>query len=299
MRKNLHVSALQMKIGYDIKGNTEKIIDAIDKAAKCDAGILVTPELCITHNLDNAPPLNLSLLNWSRTTIVKHARERHIGLALGTPDIRGGNLYNSVYLYAPDGRLIGYYDKTHLVGMPKGEAINHCPGNRLPVFTYEGVKVGILICFDLCFPENIRILCLKGARVLFIPNNCSGGTYPPEYRRAEDGAIYGMARFNEVHIIVANTGNGRQHVSTAIYDSKGVPVAVAPVDGDQFIHGVLDLTQNEKKGGSIKYRRGDLWSQPEHSRLLLATPPKIKRFLNKIKKSGHHSKALAKAKRVR
>lgn len=296
MRKELHVAALQMKMGYNIRQNTEKVLGAIDRAARCGADILLTPELCITHNLDSAPPLDVHLLNWARKSIVNHAKERRIGLILGTPDIRKGCLYNSAHIYDRKGKFIGYYDKTHLVGAPKGEAINHCPGDRLPVFNFEGVKIGILICFDITFPENIRILCLKGARILFCPLNCSGGTYTPAKRRAEDGAAFGMARFNEIHTVIANTGNGRQHVSTAIYDSGGLPVAVAPVDGDQFIHGVLDLTQNAKRRGTIIYRRCDLWSQPENRRLLLSTPRRIAGFLKRIKKSGHRSAALIKAK---
>jgi omega-amidase len=84
---------------------------------------------------------------------------------------RGGAKTNSVLVYQ-SGKLIHRYDKIHLF-RPTGDARFFDPGGALGGFTFSAagttVKAGVVICYDLRFPELIRALAKEGIDVLFVP----------------------------------------------------------------------------------------------------------------------------------
>jgi predicted amidohydrolase len=77
-----------------------------------------------------------------------------------------GKAYNTAYLLGRDGKELGRY---HKVNMPLAEQ-SLSRGNRFPVFpTPDLGEVGMLICYDLVFPETTRCLALAGADYIFVP----------------------------------------------------------------------------------------------------------------------------------
>ena len=82
---------------------------------------------------------------------------------------RGDQLYNVALLLGRDGEFVGAYDKVHLT---KDERENWrlTPGRDYPVFDLDFGRVGVMICYDGCFPEPARILALAGAEVVFFPS---------------------------------------------------------------------------------------------------------------------------------
>lgn len=79
----------------------------------------------------------------------------------------GDVIYNTAVMIDRAGRLCGTYRKTHL---PQGEADGGlAPGNGYPVFQTDFGTVGIMICWDLQFPEPARALALKGAEIILLP----------------------------------------------------------------------------------------------------------------------------------
>ena len=82
--------------------------------------------------------------------------------------------YDSIIVYGPDGQLLKNYRKTHLWG---GDERNNWSfgyvypeeGEAYTVFTINGIKVGVLNCYEAEFPELARILALKGAQLVVIP----------------------------------------------------------------------------------------------------------------------------------
>ncbi|MBL5782114.1 carbon-nitrogen family hydrolase [Heyndrickxia sporothermodurans] len=79
-----------------------------------------------------------------------------------------GKIFNTAVVINRQGEAIYQYDKVHLVPMlnePK-----YLEGGRIvpEVFELDGIKMGLIICYDLRFPEVIRPLALEGAEVLFI-----------------------------------------------------------------------------------------------------------------------------------
>jgi omega-amidase len=83
-------------------------------------------------------------------------------------DFRNDKFYNTSYVFNRQGDLIARYDKIHLFGLMNEERYLS-PGEERAVFKLDGVKCGLIICYDLRFPELIRALALDGIDILFVP----------------------------------------------------------------------------------------------------------------------------------
>jgi len=84
------------------------------------------------------------------------------------PTLRGDALYNTSYLFAPDG---SYHtqDKIHRTRWEK-EKWDTTAGDSLAVFATPYGKIAILVCYDIEFPELARAVCEAGAEILFVPS---------------------------------------------------------------------------------------------------------------------------------
>ncbi|MFA5120520.1 carbon-nitrogen hydrolase family protein [Zavarzinia sp.] len=92
-----------------------------------------------------------------------------IAIAYGYPEARPeGGVYNAAQVIDRDGRTLVNYRKCHLFGdLDRGAFV---PGEALaPLFTIDGVKIGILICYDVEFPESVRHLAIEGAALVIVP----------------------------------------------------------------------------------------------------------------------------------
>lgn len=77
-----------------------------------------------------------------------------------------GKGVNTAFVFSPDGSVY-HQDKIHLT---RGErAINTCAGNKLLPFEIDGVKCGIVVCYDVQYPELTQHLAEQGVEVLFVP----------------------------------------------------------------------------------------------------------------------------------
>ena len=80
----------------------------------------------------------------------------------------GGKHYNRALVVDPQGKLVTTYDKAHLVPFITVEDGVFEMGDKPCVFDMEGITAGTVICYDIRFPEWIRIYALRGIEVLFI-----------------------------------------------------------------------------------------------------------------------------------
>ena len=79
----------------------------------------------------------------------------------------GEDVKNTCYVYSRSGELVASYDKTHLFS-PMDEDKYFKKGDHLSLFSLDGVKCGVIICYDIRFPELVRTMALKGMDVLFV-----------------------------------------------------------------------------------------------------------------------------------
>ena len=97
------------------------------------------------------------------------AAELNIPIAAGsTADRRDGTVRNTARVFDRAGMQAACYDKIHLIGL-MGEDRIFIPGDRPCRFDLSGLPCGLMICYDLRFPELARSLALSGARLLLIP----------------------------------------------------------------------------------------------------------------------------------
>ena len=262
MRSPLKVAAFQMATADDVAANERRIHEGIAQAAEGGAGLLVLPECALSGYLP-APHLDYAGLAQAQDRIAAAVAGAGIWLALGTTSRQGGRLYNTALLLSPAGEAAARYDKTHL--MPDEVRVFE-PGRSLPVFSVGEWTVGIQICFDMRFAENWRILRRKGAQVVVHLSNAS--------RSAAwkvpvlEGAVRSRAAENGMFVVSANDARRPQMMVSAILDPDGRDLARAPENREAMIFAELD--RRAVTSGFLQARRTDLWSEPDHSRLLLS-----------------------------
>lgn len=102
------------------------------------------------------------------TRIGELAKKYKVNIVAGSvSNVRGGKVYNTAFVFDRAGSCIAEYDKTHLF-TPMGEDDYYTCGDHLCRFTLDGVKCGIIICYDVRFPELTRSLALQGLDMLFV-----------------------------------------------------------------------------------------------------------------------------------
>lgn len=105
------------------------------------------------------------------------AKEREVYVIYGSlePSSDGIHYYNILELVGPTGELLGQYRRTTPLGpwIYKGGQywdFNYQVGDLLPVFETKYCTIGLLLCSEVFVPELARILALKGAEIIFMPN---------------------------------------------------------------------------------------------------------------------------------
>jgi predicted amidohydrolase len=80
-----------------------------------------------------------------------------------------GVYYDTAFMIGPDGEIFGKYRKTHPAAVQSLEKIYFRAGNVFPVWEIKGIKVGVVICYDHCFPETVRSTTVNGAELVLGP----------------------------------------------------------------------------------------------------------------------------------
>ncbi|MEV5980623.1 carbon-nitrogen hydrolase family protein [Streptomyces sp. NPDC052114] len=150
--------------------NLAALDEAAARAAAAGAGLLVAPELFLTGYAigDDIARLAEPADGASAKAIAEIAARHDVGVVYGYPERAGESVFNSAQLIGPDGIRLANYRKTHLFGGFERGAFT--PGEQ-PVVQAElgGVRVGLMICYDVEFPENVRAHALAGTDLLVVP----------------------------------------------------------------------------------------------------------------------------------
>jgi beta-ureidopropionase len=187
--------------------------------------------------------------------LFKLARAKSIAMVFPFGERAGQYFYNSAAVFDRTGKHIGTYRKTHIPailpselkgGTGSYEKFYFSPGSEFPVWTLDGAKIGIQICYDRKFPEGSRALALKGAEVLFMP--ICAATYGETKLRGNTWELPLQARAYEngtfvVAVNRAGNENGRNHIGRSmIVNPVGAEIiAVASGDKPELLVATLDL----------------------------------------------------------
>ena len=172
-----------------------------------------------------------------------------------------GRVYNTSFLLGRDGKEIGRYHKVNLPLVEQGRARGH----EFPVFpTPDLGTVGMLICYDMVFPEAARCLALKGADIVFHPTLGGAAIGDDDISLA---AFRTRAAENFVYLVVAMRGQGSMIISPRgkIIATAQEPdgLAIADIDphggregGDAF------NTQDDMRGRLFRERVPEAYGTP-------------------------------------
>ena len=164
----------QMKVFQgDTEKNLKKILDLTDQAAAQNADIICFPELAYCGYFLESEELQ-RLAQPQDGPFVQTLREKaksagiHIIAGYAEAGEIPGIMYNSCIFIDDQGEIIGNMRKVNAWGQEK---LKFREGREFPVIQTKFGKVGMLICYDVEFPEPSRIEALKGAEIVF----CTGG----------------------------------------------------------------------------------------------------------------------------
>ena len=167
----MKICCLQMDIQFGRpRENFLHAEDLISFAMKGSPDVLVLPE---TWNTGFFPKENLTALSDKEGKEVTArigglAKEYHVNIVAGSvSNVKNSKVFNTAMVFDRSGSCIADYDKTHLFS-PMGENDFYSHGDHLCRFTLDGVSCGLIICYDVRFPELVRSLTVPGLDMLFV-----------------------------------------------------------------------------------------------------------------------------------
>jgi predicted amidohydrolase len=205
------ISIVQMRSSEDKMKNLELSVDFIREAAKKKSNLICFPEFQMAYSPESQSANQLSEIAESVndgnfiTTLRKAAKVNKISI-ISTIYEKSNNgsdnrVYDTVVLIDSKGEISSVYRKLHLYdALGFKESDKMMAGNMIekPVKTSVG-NIGLMICYDIRFPEMSRILTVKGANVLVSPSAWVHGVMKEEHwqtllkARAIENGLYIIA----------------------------------------------------------------------------------------------------------
>lgn len=216
----MQISLFQMQpISAEVELNLQKIERASRVAAEMGADLLVAPELAVTGY---ALGTDFSAVAEPRDGAVvrrlqKMADQQGLAIAAGFAEKADDVVYNSAVVARPKDSPV-FYRKCHLYGPVEKAAF--APGGEPPaVFSIGGLKAGLLICYDVEFPEMVRGLALQGADLVIVPTALPAGK---SARHVAQLVVPSRAMENQVFIAYSDLCGAEGELS---YEGRSVIVA--------------------------------------------------------------------------
>jgi N-carbamoylputrescine amidase len=258
-----------------VQQNVSNSLDLIAEAAGQGAALMVLPELANTGYVfasrDEAFALAEEIPHGPSTRAWIEAARRHDAVIVaGIAEREGDALFNSAVVVGPDG-LIGTYRKNHLWG---AENLFFEPGNLgFPVFRTRFGRIGVAICYDIWFPEALRLVALQGADLLCVPTNwVPMPEQPAGMPMMANILAMGGAHSNAMFVAAADrigTERGQPFIgNSVIVGHTGWPIAgPASSDRQEILVAEVNLSDARRKRNltefnqTLRDRRTDVYDE--------------------------------------
>ena len=253
----IRVAACQIdpQIG-EVNANLERISTVVTEAAAGGAQFIVLPEAAVTgygfSSLAEALPVARLADSSAEEMLAGLAETHRVSVVCGTLEAQGDEVFNVALVLLPDGRRYRYR-KMHLpfLGIDRFAT----PGPDAPaVIEVDGLRFGVLICYDLRFPEAARICALEGADLIALPTNWPVGVqFHPD--------LFAPARAAENHCYVlaadrVGTERGTTFMGRSVlFDPDGERLAVASDTNEEIIYG--DISPELARSTHVRRRPGE------------------------------------------
>lgn len=256
----------------NIKENRAKLEAAIATAASQGAEIVLLPELSNTgYSFAGKEELNQyaetpdgeTLTSW-----IQLAKKFSISIVGGFAEKSSDNhIYNSAAVVDPTGVKV-VYRKAHLWG---DEKLYFTAGDgQAPIVDLPGCRLGLMVCYDIEFPEWVRSVALRGAELICCPVNLPLYPRPDGNTPSEIVRYQAQAAFNRIYIATADRSQPDRNQAwlgaSVVIDPDGFVVSKVNL-GNDFVQ-VVDIDPQESRNKSIgdtndvfKDRRVDLYEK--------------------------------------
>ena len=272
------IGVCQMLVVENKELNISKARSMIKEAAAKGCKLVILPEMFnCPYNSSLFPKYAESFPDGITLRMLSEAAaEEKIYLIGGSIPERELNLiYNTSFVFSPRGELLAKHQKIHLfdVDLPDGLSFHESrtlgAGGKITVVKTELCTLGVAICYDIRFPELIRLMALKGAEIVVLPAAFNMNTGPAHWElllrtRAVDNQIFivGASSARNTEASYISYGN------SAIVDPWGRIIAQAD-EQETILYGEIDLQMIKKTREALpllKHRRLDLYhlTAPEY-----------------------------------
>ena len=267
----MRIALIQMPVTASKTENINTACRKIREAAENGADIAVLPEMfCCPYQNDCFRAYGEEAGGEAQRALSALAAEAGIYIVGGSiPELADGNVYNTSFVYGRQGQLLARHRKAHLFdidvegGQRFKESDTLSPGNAVTTFETEFGTMGLCICFDLRFEELARSMCLRGAKVIFVPAAFNMTTGPAHWellfrQRAVDNQLH------TVGVAPARDQNGRyvSYANSILCGPWGDVLARAG-EGPEMVVVDLELSKNQsirRQLPLLSARRTDIYS---------------------------------------
>lgn len=303
----MKVAAIQMPTVKDKIQNIRTVGTYIEKIKAENPDFVILPEMfCCPYQTENFPVYAEKEGGPSWQAMSDYARKYHIYLIAGSmPEADDvGKVYNTSYIFDRDGKQIGKHRKAHLfdINVKNGQYFKESDtltsGDHATVFDTEFGKMGVMICYDIRFPEFARTMALDGARMIFVPAAFNMTTGPAHWEltfraRALDNQIYMLgcapARDTQAgyiswgHSIVTDSWG---KVMKQLDEKEGILIEEIDLDREDQIREQLPLLKH-RKSEMYHLQENTFFSQTDHRS---NTFVRYSNTINKNKRNRENSK---------
>ena len=261
MAATTRVAAWQCPPGSrDVAGNLRRLDAICASAAARRVEVLVTPEMFASgYAITRSEVVRLAeeAGGPTETAVAQIARRHRLTIVYGHPErAPGGAAYNAATMIGPDGAVRGRHRKVHLYGdLDRDQFV--ASGERPAAFDFDGSRAGMLICYDVEFPEAARSLAVGGARAIFVPTANMIGC-----EEVQEVLVRARACENNCGLVYANYCGAddvfEYNGLSVICGPRGEVLAQAGATGEELV--VADLPAGSS-GTYLADRREDLYGR--------------------------------------
>ena len=195
----VNISLLQINVlSGDFYGNFKKVCHFLEELPEQGPPVhfVVLPELWISGYSYNNLKESASFIKKEINILKDIVNKKSVNLIGSVPWEEKGRVYNRSLVIASNGDIAGFYDKIHLFKPLKENEFFH-KGSKIKVIQITDLNFGLMICYDLRFPELSRALMLKNAKIIFV-----SAQWPKE--RIEHWILLNRVRAMENQIFIAS-----------------------------------------------------------------------------------------------
>ena len=264
------IGVCQLNVLENKQENIIKAEKMLREAARNGSQLVVLPEMFNCPYENKYFPLYAEEYPGETTSMLSRvAKELGIYIVGGSiPERDGDVLYNTTFIFDKKGGLIGKHRKMHLFdidvegGIRFKESDSLGYGKEVTVVDTEYCPIGVAICYDMRFPELMRLMTLEGAEVIIVPAAFNMTTGPAHWEltartRALDNQVYFVAASPARDMEASYHAYGH----SCIIDPWGKAISQAD-EKERIIYGEVDLgmvKKIRKELPLLQHRRTDIY----------------------------------------